>query len=320
MGGGHWSNDFYEERERERARTKAPVFHHDVDVKAGRATGVHERLDPAKMKGGVREARDSAEHPNSVPVIFALDVTGSMQQVPSIVQKNLPKLMTTILTGGFLTDPQVLFAAVGDSHTDQAPLQVGQFESGNVMEDDLGHMWIEGNGGGTGEEGYEMALLFAARHTATDAWEKRKRKGYLFMTGDEHLYESISPTVQHRVFGGEKPSRGESLSTDAILKEAQERYHVFFIIPTEGTHHGADSRLYDYWCNKLGKDHVLRLGDMSKVCDLVAATIGFTEGTAKAGALESFEPAIKTALDPVLGETKAKVSDAKKSGSKTARL
>lgn len=317
MGGGHWNNDFYEERARVREATNAPIFKHDVDVRAGKASALHAQMDPSKLNNGVREARDSAEHPNSVPVIFALDVTGSMRSVPAIVQSKLGKLMTTILTGGYLPDPQVLFAAVGDSHTDRVPLQVGQFESGLEMEDDLTRIYIEGNGGGTGEEGYEMALYFATRHTATDAWEKRKRKGYLFMTGDELAYPEATPEVTHKIFGGEKPSKSVPLAQ--LVKDAQERYHVYFVIPA-GTLHASESGLSNFWAELLGHDHVLRLQDPTEVCDLVALTIGLTEGTAKAGAIESLSPAIKEAIDPVVASTKAKVADVKKSGGKTARL
>jgi hypothetical protein len=318
MGGGSWNNDFHEERARQRAATNTPVFKHDADVKAGRvSTALHEALDPSKLKNGVREARDSAEHPNSVPVLFELDVTGSMLQVPGAVQRNLPKLMTTILTGGFLPDPQILFAGIGDSRTDRVPLQVGQFESGNQIEEDLTRIYIEGNGGGSGEEGYEMGLYFAVRHTATDAWEKRKRKGYLFMAGDERAYSEASPESIHKIFGGERPAKGVSLGT--LISEAKERYHVFFIIPS-GTSHGGDQSLFNYWAELLGADHVLRLQDPKDICDLVALTIGVTEGTAKPEAIKALTPAIKAAIDPMLASTKAAVADAKKKSEKTVRL
>ena len=51
----------------------------------------------------IKESRDSATHPNSIPIIIALDVTGSMGQIPhSLVIDGLPTLMSTIIQHGFL--------------------------------------------------------------------------------------------------------------------------------------------------------------------------------------------------------------------------
>src|SRR5208282_1274388 len=199
MGGSNWSTDHYEDRARVRAATNAPVFKHHDDVKTGKvSTALHAALDPSKLKNNVREARDSVAHPNSVPVIFGLDVTGSMHHVPGVIQGKLGQLMTTLLTKGILADPQICFVAIGDSDTDRVPLQVGQFESGLEMEDDLTKFYLEGGGGGTGEEGYEMALYFATRHVVTDAWDKRQKRGYLFLTGDEMAYSEATPHAIHR--------------------------------------------------------------------------------------------------------------------------
>ena len=105
MGGGSWSSTVHEERAKARAVTNTPVFTHDADVRAGKVqSALHPDLDPSKLKNGVREARDSAAHPNSVPIIFALDETGSMSRVPHVVQSKLGGLMTTILTKGILAD------------------------------------------------------------------------------------------------------------------------------------------------------------------------------------------------------------------------
>ena len=77
----------------------------------------------------VRESRDSAEHPDSFPIIIALDVTGSMGSIPTyLVKKGLPDIMDKIIKSG-IKGPQVLFLGIGDHEYDDAPLQVGQFES-----------------------------------------------------------------------------------------------------------------------------------------------------------------------------------------------
>ena len=321
MGGSYWSNDDHVARQEIRARNNIPVFQHHEDVISGKVSALHEALDPKKMKNGVREARDSAAHPNSIPIIFALDETGSMSQVPKIVQSKLGKLMTTVLTKGYVADPQILFCAFGDAHTghgmgswEQAPFQVGQFESGLEMEDDLTKDFLEGNGGGQNMESYDLALYFAVHHTRTDAWEKRQRKGYLFITGDEHSYKVLDSATIHRVFGGERPDTDYTI--ERLVKDAQERYHVFFLIPG-GSSHASSPALHQHWAGLLGEDHVIHLTDPNQVCDVVALTIGITEGTATAScATEGVTSTVKTALDPII----TKIENAKAAGQKTARL
>jgi hypothetical protein len=326
MGGSSWSNDVYTDRQNVRAQNNIPTFQHDDDVRTGKAQiALHPALDPTTMKKGVREARDSMEHPNSVPVICALDQTGSMANVPRIVQANLGKLMSTILTKGYLADPQVLFAAVGDAHTghsaanrEQAPLQVGQFESGLEMEDDLTRIYLEGNGGGQNKESYDLALYFAVHHTVTDAWEKRQRKGYLYIIGDEQTYPTLDAGTIHRIFGGERPSRDFPIKE--LVEAAQERYHVFFLIPS-GASNSARADLHDHWVGLLGAGYVIHLDDPNQVCDVVALTIGLTEGTASpSAATENVTREVKAAMDPILAATKGKVDKAKMDGQKTARI
>lgn len=88
----------------------------------------HPLMDPHGVR--LRESRDSAAHPASLGIVFALDVTGSMGDIPVLLARaELPTFMTAILDLG-VKDPQVLFLAVGDVYSDSAPLQVGQFESG----------------------------------------------------------------------------------------------------------------------------------------------------------------------------------------------
>ena len=70
-----------------------------------------------------------------------------------------------------------MFAAVGDATCDRVPLQVGQFESDNRMDQNLEHMILEGGGGGQKTESYELMLYVAARHTAIDCWDKRRPQG-----------------------------------------------------------------------------------------------------------------------------------------------
>jgi hypothetical protein len=141
MGTTHWSDDHYHDRARLRARTGRDAFEYDQAIRAGQAPrAVHAKMNPYGVQ--VRESRDSDTHPASHAVGVLFDVTGSMQGVPRILQANLPRLMGLLTRKGYLEHPQILIGAIGDATCDAAPLQVGQFESGIEIEEDLGKLFL----------------------------------------------------------------------------------------------------------------------------------------------------------------------------------
>jgi hypothetical protein len=189
MGSGQWSPATYNDRAVLRARSGKDAFDFSADaIRSGRLRP-HQTLDPQGLER--RESRDSEEHPQSNAIIISLDVTGSMGRVVRGIHGDLPHLHELLLGHKYIPDPQILFMAVGDATCDQAPLQVGQFESDNRMDQNLENMILEGGGGGQKTESYELALYVAGRHTSIDCWEKRKQKGYLFMIGDEMAYYAV---------------------------------------------------------------------------------------------------------------------------------
>jgi len=273
MGGSSWSDDHYTSKVADRARRGVDTFAYHSDVKSGRVDAkVHDKLNP---KGVTRESRDSEAHPESLPIMVFFDETGSMGHVPITMQKKLPKLMGLIIRKGYHEHPQIMFGGVGDVFSDRAPLQVGQFESGIEMDDDLTNIYLEGNGGGSYEESYNLAMYFAAHHTVSDAWEKRQQKGYLFLIGDEKPYPKTTKRELEEIVGDTVQT---DLTVEEIIAEAQERYHVFFIVPTEGTSHGHDPELFNRWEGLLGKQNVLKLTENESVCETIALAIGICEG------------------------------------------
>ena len=150
----------------------------------------HPMMNPKGVK--VRESRDGADHLESQGIVFALDVSGSMGEIPRIMAtQQLPSFMK-VLMDCQVKDPQVLFMALGNATSDQAPLQVGQFEStAELMDQWLTWTYLEGHGGGEGES-YDLAFYFLAAHTEMDCMAKRKKRGYLFMTGDETPFPALS--------------------------------------------------------------------------------------------------------------------------------
>ena len=273
MGSGRWSSNAYDAAARYRAATGADAFGYDDHVKRSaprRSWKAHPSLDPYGLT--VRESRDSAEHPNSLAIAVLFDVTGSMGRVPRILQAKLPDLFGLLLDRGYTAHPQILFGAVGDATCDRVPLQLGQFESDNRMDDDLGRILLEGGGGGQMTESYELALYAMARHTSLDCYERRGRRGYLFLIGDEMPYGKVKAREIRAVLG--EPAQADIPVTE-IVAELRRTYHVFYILP-DGASYAGNPEVLGVWRGLLGQN-VIELDDLDAVCETIALTVGLGE-------------------------------------------
>lgn len=260
MGYGSYSHKAHEAMTR--ARSELPP----QEVFKQRAC--HPQMDPLGVK--FRESRDSEAHPNSLAVVMALDVTGSMGNIPEILaRQTFPSFMKDLMEAG-IPDPQVLFMAVGDAFFDRAPLQVGQFESSeNQLDQWLTWMFLERGGGSNPGESYELGMYFAAEHTAMDCFEKRGKKGYFFMTGDEPALDKVSMAQAKGLIG-------DSLDKDMPIAQAVQRlertFHPFFLIPDQRRRGYCEA----YWRNVMG-DRVICMDDAVDTCDVAAALVALTE-------------------------------------------
>jgi hypothetical protein len=149
---------------------------------------------------------------------------------------------------------------------------VGQFESDNRMDDDLGRIVLEGGGGGQMMESYELALYFMARHTVTDSWEKRGRRGYLFVIGDELAYAGVKHREVRKIVGDDL---GEDIPLRRIVEEVTERWDTYYLLPT-GSHYSRNTKVLDFWRDLLGQNAVT-LDDLGAVCETIALTVGLGE-------------------------------------------
>ncbi|MBE0697140.1 MAG: hypothetical protein IH586_09465 [Anaerolineaceae bacterium] len=274
MGSGNWSTNIYAEHNRLRAASGKSAFDYsDTLHHAGRTKWkVHSTLNPHRVR--MRESRDSGEHPESLSIVVMFDVTGSMREVPVTLQKKLPELLGLLLRKSYTANPQILFGAIGDATCDQVPLQIGQFESDNRMDDNLENIFLEGGGGGQRTESYELAMYFIARHTAIDCWEQHGHKGYAFIIGDEMAYPQVKRAEVNKHIADGLES---DIPTAQIVRELQQRYHVFYILP-QAASYGGDAEILAFWRRLLGQN-VIELAEADAVCETIALTIGMTEGT-----------------------------------------
>ena len=225
---------------------------------------IHEEMNPSGVV--LRESRDSENNPNTVPIVLGLDLTGSMGHIPhELIKEGLPKLIGGIIQGG-IPDPALLFIGVGDHEVDGAPLQVGQFESGDEeMDMWLTRTYLEGGGGGNMGESYHLAWYFAANHTAHDAWDKRKQKGYLITIGDEPCLPNLPATAVKEIMGAGQ----DSYTKEELLAEAQERYNVYHIHIVHG---GRSKMAAGNWTQLLG-DNAIIVEDYKTIPDVVKGII-----------------------------------------------
>jgi hypothetical protein len=261
MGYGNYSLNAHEAILKSRAKLPVQqVFKQDK---------CHPLMNPKGVR--LRESRDGADHPQSMGIVFALDVTGSMGEIPKLLaNQQLPNFMKILLECQ-IRDPQILFMAVGDAVSDKAPLQVGQFEStAELMDQWLTWSYLEGGGGGTGQESYELGLYFLAMHTEMDCTVKRKKAGYLFMTGDENPYPILSKHIVEAVIGDRLD---EDIAVEEVVAEVVKSYNPFFIIPDRTR----ARRCERHWRDLLG-DNVLCMDEPADVCFVTAGAILLNEG------------------------------------------
>ncbi len=270
MGYTYWSDAAYQHRQGQRRKTKRTAFTYDHHVRSTGREEVHPQMNPFRI---LRESRDSAQHPDSLSIAVIFDVTGSMGNVPRILQTKLGSLMRMLVGHGYVRHPQILFGAVGDAHCDAVPLQIGQFESGLEMDDELGKIYLEGGGGGQVHESYELALYFCATHIVMDCLQTRGRKGYLFTIGDEKPYPQVYSSQVRQYIGDDLK---QDIPVGRVIAAVQQRFEHFHIIPTN-TSHGRSSDVQGCWRKALG-ERVLLLADETDVCETIALAIGLCEG------------------------------------------
>lgn len=185
---------------------------------------IAKELDP---KNVIRECCDSEEHPNTRPVILALDVTGSMGGASVKVAKELNVIMTDLYDK--VRDVEFLIMGIGDLSCDDAPIQASQFESDIRIAEQLDKLYFEGGGGGNAYESYTAAWYFGLNQCKLDCW-KRGKKGIIITLGDEPLNPYLPRTELLRSTGN--PVQGD-IETSELYNEVIEKYDIYHLAVNE---------------------------------------------------------------------------------------
>lgn len=209
-----------------------------------KARSVDNALKPYKV---MRECMDTNEHPNTIPVILALDVTGSMGNAAVEVAKKLNVVMTNLYDK--ITDVEFMIMGIGDLSYDRSPIQISQFESDIRIAEQMDKVFFEYGGGGNLYESYTVAWYMAARHTKLDCWSRGK-KGIIITMGDER----INPYLPHEQLG---IVTGDNVQADieskALFIEASEKYDIYHLDVKHG--HRWDDGIDASWMSVLDAKH-----------------------------------------------------------------
>lgn len=225
MGGGSWCKDEFKAYSKSVGRTVNDIgevttsYAHAQDMFKSRK--IDEALNP---KNVVRECCDTEEHPNTIPVILALDVTGSMGSAAMKVAKKLNIVITELYEK--VNDVEFLVMGIGDLAYDRAPIQASQFESDIRIAEQLDKVYFEGGGGGNAFESYTAAWYFGLKHTKLDCW-KRGKKGIIITMGDEPLNPYLPCEPLRRVTGD---SLQADVQTADLYKEVTEKYELYHLM------------------------------------------------------------------------------------------
>lgn len=282
MGSGRYDDDVYTRSTVDRKSKGVADFAYTVA--AAHTKTIHPSLDPKRINSkpfGMLEARDSDEHPDSHPVFVAFDVTGSNKARAVDAQARLNTLMA--LLEKYVADPQVLVAANDDYKVEpEGAIQISDFESDNRIDEAIRNIWLVGDGGGNDGESYTLLLYAAARKTVLDCYEKRGKKGYMFMYCDEPFY---SPGTRHTTGYDHKPVVekseakavfGDDIEADIplvdIIEEVKEKYNLYIIWPQGGYQHAREQ-----YVELFGEESVVTSQHPNLICELIASIVGLNE-------------------------------------------
>lgn len=231
------------------------------------SSSLKRELDPNFID--IREARDNIDHPETIPIIIGIDVTGSMGDIPQeLIRDGLPHIIDIITKAG-INDASICICAFGDA-TDYAPLQISQFEACDELLDKwLTSIWLESCGGGNGGEDPSLLWWFASKHIKTDAWDKRGQKGIIITISDELCHKNITITPHSPQY---LKNLKNNYSALLYLENAKRTWNICHIhTHNKQTQEGVD--ILGNWKELIGEENVIREDNVSDIPKRIAEFI-----------------------------------------------
>lgn len=204
------------------------------------------------------------------PVVIVTDQTGSMGEWPATMFSKLPYLEHEAKTEYMGEDVEISWGAIGDAHNgENYPLQARPFAKGAELAEKLKELVIEGSGGGTTQESYELAALYYARNVEMP----NAVRPLLIFIGDESPYDYVEKD-QANAYAHVELS--QKIKTSTIFEELKQQFSVYFVQKpysserlSDGPLIGTTKRVHEDWAVLVGEDHIALLADPNRVVDVI---------------------------------------------------
>lgn len=247
MGAGSWTPSAYASYSV--ANNKSyDADTHRVSGQVYTKSSLDDSLNPRMFS--IRECVDSEEHPNTIPIILALDVTGSMGRSCVETAEALGVIMSDLYKK--YKDIEFCVMGIGDLAYDEAPIQMSQFESDVRIAEALDKIYMEHGGGGNAYESYTAAWYMALRRTSLDRITKQGKKGIIITMGDEPLNPYLPKSQLNNAVKG---SEQGDIDTNKLYAEVSEKFDVYHIAVDDAgnCYHRYSARIKESFGEVLGQ-------------------------------------------------------------------
>ncbi len=210
-------------------------------------------------------------------VLFVFcDITGSMGAWPATIFAKLG-LLATEGKEYLGKDMEIGFGAIGDAQAgDRYPLQVQPFTKGVALRDTLQKLVVVGGGGGTLEESYELAALYAARNIEMP----NAIQPILIIIGDERPYNFVSKEMAKEIA---RVNLKKDLSTKEIFAELKRKFSVYLVRKpyqemSDNRQSPTDQGIYASWVSVLGPQWIAELPSADRIVDVILGILAVETG------------------------------------------
>jgi len=211
-------------------------------------------------------ARKTISSDSQNPIIFGIDVTGSMCEWPGEFFDRAPLLYQTL--SQYKPDVEISFGAIGDATCDSHPLQINTFGKELALESHIQAIGCEGGGGGHITESYELFAHFMNTHCSTP----NARQPFLFIFGDERFYDKVDPAQAEHYIGG---ALQQPLDSKQVFRELAQKFNVYLLHKPygQGQQSAIDDAVISCWTDAIGGQKIIEIPSKERAVDIAMALV-----------------------------------------------